>query len=126
MSEIPDGYYAVPAPDRPDQRTYWQARHGVLTPWPRQARYGPWAAPAYTRPSPRSRAYLTWLAAAQSWMDAIRTAIAADPAAAQRRYAAEVVGCWICGRRLTDPVSRDRGIGPDCWAGQPPEEADHG
>ena len=23
--------------------------------------------------------------------------------------------CFICGRRLTDPVSIDYGIGPECW-----------
>lgn len=116
---IPDGHYAVPAPDHPDQRTYWQARRGVLTPWPRRGRYGPWATtPAYDRPAPGSRAYLALLTAHTAWMDAIRTAIAADPAAAQRRFAGEVVRCWICGRRLTDPASRQRGLGPDCWAEQ--------
>lgn len=41
-------------------------------------------------------------------------AIAADPAAAMRRYAAELGRCGFCGRTLTDEVSRAAGIGPDC------------
>jgi hypothetical protein len=31
--------------------------------------------------------------------------------------------CRCCGRRLTNPVSVARGIGPECWAKQPPPEA---
>lgn len=42
--------------------------------------------------------------------------IAVDPAAAQMRYGVELGRCYACGRTLTDPVSRDMGIGPDCRA----------
>jgi hypothetical protein len=37
------------------------------------------------------------------------------------RHAAQ--HCRICGRRLTHPISLARGIGPECWANQPPPEA---
>lgn len=43
-------------------------------------------------------------------------AIAADPAAAARRYGVEIGSCGICGRTLTDEVSRAHGIGPVCRA----------
>jgi hypothetical protein len=32
------------------------------------------------------------------------------------RYGQKVGRCGICNRHLTDKLSRDRGIGPDCWA----------
>lgn len=61
-----------------------------------------------------------------------RTAKGADPArmwAAQHAFAwamgkfaledlAEVfmaLSCSYCGKRLTDPVSVERGVGPECW-----------
>ena len=35
----------------------------------------------------------------------------------QMRAAAELAGCcFICGKMLTDPISLERGIGPDCYA----------
>lgn len=40
--------------------------------------------------------------------------ILADPQAAQTKFAAETTHCYACGRRLTDAVSRELGIGPDC------------
>lgn len=40
--------------------------------------------------------------------------IAADPQAARMTFARESVRCYLCGRKLTDTVSRARGIGPDC------------
>lgn len=40
--------------------------------------------------------------------------IAEDPAAASARYGHEIGECGVCGRTLTDEVSRARGIGPIC------------
>ena len=45
---------------------------------------------------------------------AVVALIAADPAAAQMRFARELTRCFMCGRMLTDEASRARGIGPDC------------
>ncbi|URC18151.1 hypothetical protein SEA_ZENTENO07_50 [Mycobacterium phage Zenteno07] len=40
--------------------------------------------------------------------------IAADPAAASIRYGHAVQKCGVCHTRLTNKVSREAGIGPDC------------
>jgi uncharacterized protein (DUF2236 family) len=40
--------------------------------------------------------------------------ILADPEAAAKTFAVETTHCYVCGRRLTDAVSRELGIGPDC------------
>lgn len=47
--------------------------------------------------------------------DAIATKINADPKAAMKEYGVRLGMCGVCGRSLTDPESRSRGIGPDCW-----------
>ena len=38
-----------------------------------------------------------------------------DPSAARIKYGHLIGACGFCGRKLTDAVSRGRGIGPDCW-----------
>ena len=38
-----------------------------------------------------------------------------DPWNSAKVYGAITGSCGICGRTLTDPVSKARGIGPDCW-----------
>lgn len=38
-----------------------------------------------------------------------------DPFEARVRYGKLIGACGYCGRKLTDPESRARGIGPDCW-----------
>lgn len=48
--------------------------------------------------------------------DAILATIAEDLDGAARRYGQELGHCYRCGRTLTDAVSRDLGIGPDCRA----------
>lgn len=45
---------------------------------------------------------------------AVFAAILADPVAARQTFARETVHCFRCGRKLTDAVSRDRGVGPEC------------
>lgn len=42
--------------------------------------------------------------------------VVADPIAAMQAYGMEIGRCGNCNRTLTDEVSRQRGIGPDCWA----------
>jgi hypothetical protein len=44
----------------------------------------------------------------------VYAAILADPAAASKCFSDETVCCQVCGRRLTDPESREIGIGPIC------------
>lgn len=39
----------------------------------------------------------------------------ADPEKAKAKYGQIIGQCGNCGKRLTDEVSRERGIGPDCW-----------
>ena len=43
-----------------------------------------------------------------------RRLIAADPQAAAERFGKEIGRCYVCGRQLTDELSRSLGIGPDC------------
>jgi hypothetical protein len=40
--------------------------------------------------------------------------IAEDPVAAMKRYGRELGHCGMCGRTLTDTLSREIGIGPVC------------
>lgn len=44
----------------------------------------------------------------------ILTVIAKDPASAMQAYGSQIGRCGRCHRTLTDPVSRQLGIGPDC------------
>lgn len=47
---------------------------------------------------------------------AILDKIAANPGEAAKRYGLEIGKCGICGRRLTNDLSRELGIGPICRA----------
>lgn len=52
----------------------------------------------------------------QDWFALVFAAIARDTAATRALFV-EITGkCYVCGRKLTDPNSKARGIGPDCWA----------
>ena len=42
-------------------------------------------------------------------------AILKDPHGARIKYGLLIGACGYCGKKLTDPESRKRGIGPDCW-----------
>lgn len=46
----------------------------------------------------------------------VLAAIAADPAAASSLYGRHKTRCGVCNRKLTNDESRDRGIGPVCFA----------
>lgn len=45
----------------------------------------------------------------------VLAALAEDPAGAAKRYAEEHGVCAVCGAKLSDPESRERGVGPKCW-----------
>lgn len=49
--------------------------------------------------------------------DEVRALIAADVEAARMRFAQELTRCYVCGKMLTDDLSRTLGIGPVCRAG---------
>jgi hypothetical protein len=51
----------------------------------------------------------------ESHVDHLRL-VAARPEASAKIYAAESERCYVCGKKLTDPDSKRRGIGPDCFA----------
>jgi hypothetical protein len=42
--------------------------------------------------------------------------VLADPFKAAQRYGIEIGKCGMCNKALTDEDSRNRGIGPECWA----------
>lgn len=44
----------------------------------------------------------------------IRASIAADLDGSRMRFASEIGSCWRCARTLTDALSRELGIGPEC------------
>jgi hypothetical protein len=127
--DLPEGFYAVPDP-RPgvDEMTYWRARPGRFGAWPNKARYGP----TLTREDlpegmdPRSDEGQAFI---QRWMErehapywsAIVKSIAADPIAAQHRFADFTVRCCDCGKKLTNDLSKVYGIGPECRKGLPQE-----
>ncbi len=131
---LPDGYYAVPAPDDPSQITYWRMsskgqQHG-LKPWPHKASYGP---VLYSKDVPtglcgqdRQDWITRWAADVRwPWHAAIRDAIASDVPAAAKRFADLTIRCCCCGRTLTEDYSKVVGIGPECRSGVDPSALAH-
>ncbi|WP_347732755.1 DUF6011 domain-containing protein [Streptomyces sp. CAU 1734] len=100
--------------------TYWRSRNGGLAAWPRKAWHGP-ARPlkrdAPADPGARIDWLRAWQAKYQAWVEAVHTALIADPAGARRRFADFATACCECGRPLTDTRSKVIGIGPDCRRG---------
>jgi uncharacterized protein DUF6011 len=47
--------------------------------------------------------------------EALEAILAEGVEAARLRYGREIGQCWKCNRHLTDELSRQRGIGPDCY-----------
>lgn len=47
---------------------------------------------------------------------AVLSVIAADPATAGKAFAVAYQACYRCCAPLTDETSRERGLGPDCFA----------
>lgn len=46
---------------------------------------------------------------------ALKAILEAGPAKAGELYGREIGRCYHCNRHLTDDLSRQRGVGPDCW-----------
>ncbi|MFE1539456.1 DUF6011 domain-containing protein [Streptomyces microflavus] len=120
MTALPDGYYALLAPQDPDTMTYWRVRSGRMTAWPAKAWHGP--ARPLVRDAPTDReqriAWMReWQALYRAWMEQLHAALLADPGTARRQYADLTTRCCQCGRTLHDDVSKVLGIGPDCRSG---------
>ncbi len=116
MTDLAAGYYAATDPDDPGIVTCWRwsatGRRRGFQRWSGGALYG-----VPTRPS-RGRPPRPWTdevrRAGGAWLDDVFGTIRADPARAARLFASVTGSCYSCGRRLTDPQSVARGIGPDC------------
>lgn len=130
-SVIPDGHYAVHAPDDHGQITYWRistkGRSHGLKPWPAKASYGPVLLvqdiPQELRGQQRQDWVTRWTAEVhRPWHTAIRDAITTDLAGAAKRFADLTTRCCCCGRSLTDEYSKCVGIGPDCRSGTDPAD----
>lgn len=128
--DLPEGHYAIRDPHDPGTITYWRrkdikGRHGArpaFTPWPLKARNGPRLlardVPVGLRGQVRAEWVRAWYARVRHPYDAaVVEAIAADIAAAGKRFADLTSRCCRCGRALTDDHSKVYGIGPECRAG---------
>ena len=118
MTGLPDGYYAVPDPDDTTVMTLWQVKDGIPKARPPKARYGPQALRKDIPGRPGEDEYIAWMRAhfdvVGDWLRRMRAAIAANPQAAMRAYAALTNHCCNCGRALTGSTSKALGVGPDC------------
>lgn len=92
------GFYALPS------LTGGQARFFRVE----RAKDGRWAGKTFVKGLASER-----LVPVADWADVLNR-IAADPEAAGRLYATLATRCTRCNRLLTDGVSRERGMGPDC------------
>lgn len=122
MAVLPDGFYAVPDPDGPDEpggdaMTFWRVLYGGIEAYPRRAKYGPIPPPRKDLPSDREERDLwmrSWDVLRHEWATRIRAAIEADPMAARRRFAEGSARCCECGRPLASGRSRLLGLGDRC------------
>lgn len=114
-------YYAVQDPDNPEQMTYWYTGKRDLEAWPPKARYGPVIRITLEEAPEDDAERLAWCervyAPARHYRFAIEAAIQANPVAAGQRFAQFASRCCVCGRTLTDNLSKCYGIGPECRAG---------
>ncbi|MER5675799.1 DUF6011 domain-containing protein [Streptomyces sp. NPDC002238] len=120
MTTLPNGYYAAIDPTNPDTVTYWRSRAGIVSVWPKNARYGPARPLKRDAPSDRDEliAWLEkWNAGYVKWLQAVHAVIDQDPAAARRKFAELSTRCCVCGRPLRDDRSKVLGVGPDCREG---------
>jgi hypothetical protein len=125
-TELPDGYYAVPDPDAPALMTLWHVKDGKAKARPpKDMRYGPQARRADIPGRPGDDEYIAWMRkyfdTVNDWHGRVRAAIAVNPQAAMRAYAALTSHCCNCGRPLTGSTSKALGVGPDCRERMPHE-----
>jgi hypothetical protein len=127
---LAEGYYAVPDPRDVEEMTYWRRSDGkrgpTFKPWPATARYG-WVLYKKDRPKlPKEISCNTYVRAYYETLGppyryAVVEAIAEDPVAAQQRFADFNTRCCMCGKKLTNDLSKVYGIGPECRKGIPSE-----
>lgn len=123
---LPDGYYAVPDPDDATIMTLWHVKNGTPKARPpKGTRYGPQALRKDIPGRPGDDEYIAWMRAhldtVSAWLKRMRAALAANPPAAMRAYAALTNHCCNCGRALTGGTSKALGVGPDCRERMPHE-----
>jgi Family of unknown function (DUF6011) len=94
LPEVADGRYAIPKPD--GTLMFYSVKKGTYTTF-----VDVWASDA------------RWPIKAKPEKDRILTAIKNDPDAGPR-FGREIGRCYVCGRTLTDELSRQLGIGPVC------------
>ncbi len=131
--DLPEGYYAVPDPRASvEEMTYWRRKNKGknkrpgFDPWPLKSQYGP---TLYRKNIPTDLGKLPQKEYVYAWYEtlnwpyrkAIVENIAADPIAAQQRFAKLKSRCCVCGKALTDYTSKVYGIGPECRRGVPAE-----
>jgi hypothetical protein len=126
QAALPDGYYAVPDPDAPALMTLWHVKGGnpKARP-PKGLRYGPQALRKDIPGRPGEDEYIAWMrnhfGTVADWHRRVREALAVNPQAAMRAYAALTNHCCNCGRPLTGGTSKALGVGPDCRERMPHE-----
>lgn len=128
MSDLPDGYYAIPDPMTPGTMTYWRIAGNRAVPWPPRVKYGPRFLRADAPPKDDKDAYAAHFRRCREqlgvWMWAVRVALTVEADTARARFAALTTRCCICGRTLTDHATKVAGIGPECRAGVPDDVLD--
>lgn len=114
ISSLPTGtrYYAVPNSE--DKLTFFRVDHvdepGTWLGWLFVHQVVGGSAPMRIgKQRPGDTYEGQWSALLQKIVD--------DPQSAMQTYGREIGRCGMCGKTLTDELSRERGIGPVCWEG---------
>lgn len=102
--KIPEGYYAIDGRDG-RQTDFYRVDQ------PDEGKWKGWTFLNMVIGGKPAQAIKNW---DRGWE--VLELIAANPSAASIRYGLEIGRCGKCNRHLTDQISRERGIGPDCWA----------
>lgn len=108
--DIPEGYYAIPDPDRAGRMQYW-CRKDINTKRGTVPSLKPWPPGAYGIQIKGTQRVIS------GPMLQIIEAIAADPVTHGKRFADLTTRCCRCSKVLTDARSKTYGIGPECRKG---------